>query len=85
MSILIKGLGHVKYMLHLTMMTFLTKCQPEYLVKMDKCPSKWPWLSQIGHIEWMGFSQIGHPNLTLSQINNYDLTINEMNHTHLMI
>ncbi len=25
----------------------LTKCQVEDLVKMEKCPSKWPWLNQI--------------------------------------
>jgi predicted aldo/keto reductase-like oxidoreductase len=51
---------------------------------MDKCPSKWPWLNQIGHIEWIGFSQIDHPDLTFSQINHYDLTFIQMNHTHLM-
>jgi len=55
-------------LVHLTKVTFSTKCQAKNLVKMDKCPSKWPWLSQIGHIEWIGFSQIDHPNLTLSQI-----------------
>jgi hypothetical protein len=51
-------------------MTFLTKFQTEDLVKMDK----WPWLSQIGHIEWIGFSQVDH----------YDLTNSQMNHIHLM-
>jgi hypothetical protein len=54
MSILIKGLGHEKHMSHLTKVTFMTK-YPKYqvkiLVKMDKCPSKWPWLNQIGHID----------------------------------
>jgi hypothetical protein len=65
-------------------MTFWTKCQVENLVKMDKCPLKWPWLNQIGHIEWIGFSQIDHPNLTLNQIDHYDLTLSQMNHTHLM-
>jgi hypothetical protein len=75
MSILTKGLGHEKHMLHLTKVTFLTKCQVENMVKMDKCPSKWPWLSQIGHIKWIGFNQIDH----------YDLTLTQMNHTHLMI
>jgi hypothetical protein len=35
---------------------------------MDKCPSKWPRLSQIGHIETIGFNQIDHVDLTLSQI-----------------
>jgi hypothetical protein len=65
-------------------MTFLTKCQAEDLVKMDKCPSKWPWLSQISHTEWIRFNQIDHPDLTLSQINHYDLTLNQMNHIHLM-
>jgi len=42
------------------------------------------WLNQIGHIEWIRFSQIDHPNLTLDQINYYDLTLSRMNHTHLM-
>jgi hypothetical protein len=55
-------------------MMFLTKCQIEDLVKMDKCPLIWPWFSQIGHIEWIRFSQINH----------YDLTLSQMNHTHLM-
>jgi hypothetical protein len=55
-------------------MTFFTKCQIKDLVKMDKCPSKWPQLNQIGHIEWVGFSQIDHPDLTLSQMNNTHLT-----------
>jgi hypothetical protein len=54
-------------------MTFLTKCQVKNLVKLDKCPLKWPWLSQIGHIEWIWFSQIDH----------YDLTLSQMNHIHL--
>jgi hypothetical protein len=58
-------------------MTFLTKCQVEDVVKMDKCPSKWPWLIQIGHIEWIQFNQIDHLNLTLREID-------QMNHTHLM-
>ncbi len=51
---------------------------------MDKCPLKWPWFGQIGHIEWIGFSQIDHPNLTLNQIDHYDLTLSQMNHIHLM-
>jgi hypothetical protein len=68
MSILIKGLRHETHMLHLTKVTFLIKCQVEDLVKMNKCPSKWSWLNQIDHIEWIGFSQIDHINLTLSQI-----------------
>jgi hypothetical protein len=55
--------------------TFLTKCQAEDLVKMDKCPSKWPWFTQIGHIECIGFNQIDHSNLTLHQVS----------HIHLMI
>jgi NADH:ubiquinone oxidoreductase subunit H len=25
---------------------------------MDKCLSKWPWLNQIGHIEWIGFGMV---------------------------
>ncbi len=55
-------------------MTFLTECQVEYLVKMDKPTSKWSWLSQISHIEWIRVNQIDH----------YDLTLSQMNHTHLM-
>ncbi len=70
---------------HLIKMTLLTKCQIEDLVKMDKCSSKWPWLSQIGHIEWIGFNQIDHPNLTLIQIDHDDLTLIQMSHTQLMI
>jgi hypothetical protein len=65
-------------------MTFLTKCQVEDLVKMNKCPSKWPWLNQIGHIEWIGFSQIDHFNLNFSQIDHYDLTLCQMNYIHWM-
>jgi len=53
-------------------MTFLTKCQVEDLVKMDKCPSKWPWLNQISHID-LSFNQIDHYDLTLSQMNNIHL------------
>ncbi len=56
-------------------MTFLTKCQAKDLVKMDKCPSKWPWLNQISNIKWIGFSEIDH----------LDLTLNQMSHIHLMI
>jgi len=74
MSILTKGLGHEKHMLHLTKVAFFTKCQVEDLVKMNKWPLKWPWLNQIGHIKWIGFSQIDH----------LDLTLNQMNHTHFM-
>jgi hypothetical protein len=59
---------------HLTNVTYLTKCQAKDLVKMDKHPPKWPWFSQIGHIKWIGFSQIEH----------YDLTLRQMSHTHLM-
>jgi hypothetical protein len=55
-------------------MAFLTKSEAKDLVKMDKCPSKWPWFSQIGHIEWIGFNQINH----------HDLTLSQMSHTHLM-
>jgi hypothetical protein len=57
---------------YLTKMTFLIDCQAKDLFKVDKCPSKWPWLSQINHIEWIGFSQIDHFDLALSQINHYD-------------
>ncbi len=74
MPILTKRLGHEKDMLHFTKVTFLTKCQAEDMVKMNKCPSKWSWSSQIDNIEWIGFSQINH----------YDLTFSQMNHTHLM-
>ncbi len=74
MSILIKILGHGKHMLHFIKMTFSTKCQVKDMVKMDKCPSKWPWLKLISHIEWIGFNQINH----------YDLTLNQINHIHLM-
>jgi hypothetical protein len=62
------------WLVHFIKMIFLTKCQVENMFKMDKCPSKWPWLNEIGHIEWIGFSEINHPDLTLSQ----------MNHSHLM-
>jgi len=65
-------------------MTFLTKCQVKYLVKMDKCLSKWSRFNQIGHIEWIGFSQIDHPDLNLSKIDHYDLTFSQMNHIYLM-
>jgi hypothetical protein len=54
------------------------------MVKMGKCQSKWPWLNQIGNIEWIGYNQINHLDLTFSQIDHYDLTLNQMNHTHLM-
>jgi hypothetical protein len=70
-----EGLRHEKHILHLTKMTFLTKCQAKDLVKMDKCPSKWPWLNQISNIKWIGFSEIDH----------LDLTLNQMSHIHLMI
>jgi hypothetical protein len=66
-------------------MIFLTNCQVKYLIKMNKCPSKWPWPNQIGHIEWTGFNQINHPNLIFNQIDHYDLKFSQMNHTHLMI
>jgi hypothetical protein len=61
-------------------MTFLTKCQAKDLIKMDKCPSQWPWFNQIGHIKSIGFSQIDHFDLNLTQINYYDLTLSQMNH-----
>jgi hypothetical protein len=61
--------------LHLTKVIFLTKCQVKNLVKINKWSSKWPWLSQIDHIEWIGFNQIDH----------YDLTFSQMNHIHLMV
>jgi hypothetical protein len=47
-------------------MIYLTKGQPQNLVKMNKHPSKWPWLNQIGHIEWIGFNQIDHYDLTFN-------------------
>jgi hypothetical protein len=71
-------------MLHLIKMIFLTRSHAEDLVKKDKCPSKWPQLNQIGHIEWIGFSQIDHLDLTFTQIDHYDLTLNQMNHVFLM-
>jgi hypothetical protein len=61
--------------IHLIKMTFLIKCQVEDLVKMNKCPSKWSWFSQIGHIELVRFSQIYHPDLTLSKIDHYNLIL----------
>jgi hypothetical protein len=39
MSILTKGLRHEKHMLHLIKMTYLTKCQAQDLVKINKRPS----------------------------------------------
>jgi hypothetical protein len=57
-------------LVHLIKVTFLTKCQVEDLVKMNK----WPWLNRISHIEWIGFSQINHHDLTFNQIDHYDLT-----------
>jgi len=71
-------------MLHLIKVTFLTECQAEDLIKMDKCPPKWSWLRQIGHIEWIGFNQIEYLDLTFSQIGHYDLTLNQVNNIHLM-
>ncbi len=62
-------------LVHLNKVTFFTKYQAEDLVKMNKCPSKWPWFSQIGHTEWIGFNQIDHHDLTFSQIDHYDLTL----------
>jgi hypothetical protein len=62
MSILTKSLRHEKHMLHLTKMTFMTKCRVEDLVKMDKCPSKWPWLNQIDHYD-LTFYQMSHTHL----------------------
>jgi hypothetical protein len=71
------GMKNTNYiwLVHLTKVTFLTKCQVE---DQDKYPSKWPY--------WMSirFNQIDHPNLTLSQIDDNDLTLSQMNHTHLM-
>jgi hypothetical protein len=52
---------------------------------MDKCPSKWLWFIQIGHIEGIGLNQIDHLDLTLNQIYHYDLTHNQIKHTHLGI
>jgi hypothetical protein len=64
MSILTKILGHENIcyigIVHLIKVTFLIKYQIENLIKMDKCPSKWPWLNQIGHIEWIRCNQIDH-------------------------
>ncbi len=71
-------------LVHLTKVTYLTKFQTKYLIKMNKHPSKWPWFNQIGHIKWIRFYQIDHPDLTLSQIDHYDLTFSQMSHIHLM-
>jgi hypothetical protein len=87
MSIFIKGLTHENtcyILLAHTKVTFLTKFEAEDLVKMDKRPPKWPLLSQIGHIEWIGFSQIAHSDLAFNQIELYDLTFSQINHIHLM-
>jgi hypothetical protein len=80
------GMKNTCYFLpvNLIKMTFLTKCQAKNLIKMNKCSSKWAWLSQIGHIKWIGFNKIDHLDLTLSQIDHYDLTLSQMNHTDLM-
>ncbi len=68
MSILTKGLDmkNTCYILpiHLTKVTFLTKCQIENLIKIDKCPSKWALFNQIGHLD-LTFNQIDHYKLTL--------------------
>jgi hypothetical protein len=74
MCILTIDLGHEKHMLHLTKMTFLTKCQAKDLAKVDNCPWKWPWFNQIGHLD-----------LIFNQIDHYDLALSQMNHTYLMI
>jgi hypothetical protein len=37
------------------------------------------WFNQIDHIEWIGFSQIYHLDLTFNQIDYYDLTFSQMN------
>ncbi len=72
-----KILGHEKksyiLLVNLIKVTFLTKCQIEDLVQMNKCPSKWPWFNQIDYL-----------NLTLNQIDHYDLAFSQMNHIHLM-
>jgi len=62
-------------LVHLTKVTYLIMGQTQNLVKMNKHPSKWPWFNQIGHIKWIGLSQIDH----------YDLTHSQMSHIHLMI
>jgi hypothetical protein len=40
--------------------------------------------NQIDHIEWIGFNQINHHDLTFSQMNHYDLALSQMNMVHLM-
>jgi hypothetical protein len=58
-SLKVWGMKNTCYILlvHLTKVAFKIKSQTKNLVKMDKCPSKWPWLNQIDHFD-----------LTLSQI-----------------
>ncbi len=51
----------------------MTNCQTKDLIKIDKCLSKWPSRNQIGHIEWIRFSQIDHHDFTFNQIDHYDL------------
>jgi hypothetical protein len=41
--------------------------------KKRKRSSRSPWLIQIGHLEWLGFDQIGHIDLTFNQIGYIDL------------
>jgi hypothetical protein len=44
------GMKNICYILpiHLTKMISFTKCQAKDLIKMDKCPSKWPyWIDRV--------------------------------------
>jgi hypothetical protein len=51
-------------------------------IKMNKRPSKWPWLNHIGYIEWIEFNQIDHLDLILIQIDHNDLTFSQVSHIH---
>ncbi len=63
----------------------MTKFEVEDLIKMNKFPSKWPWLNENGHIEWIGLSKIDHLDLTFSEIDRFDFTLSQMSHIHLMV
>jgi hypothetical protein len=57
----------------LTKMIILTIWQTKHLIKKDIGLSRWPRPSQIDYIQWLGLSQIGHFDLTFSQINHINL------------
>jgi hypothetical protein len=41
--------------------------------KKGQRSSRSPWFIQIGHLEWLRLSQIGHIDLTFNQIGHIDL------------